>query len=101
MPVDAETDKIIIVNKELFDLVNHAGWKHARLMIVEKIQELQTVAEYMDTIQTGNATKLLREMKANSRAAEILFDWLRSIEGGANEAIDQLETKDKSYIVRV
>ena len=99
--MDKETGAIIAVNKELHELVGHSGWKHARAMIVEKILELQNVAEYSEIIQTGNATKLLKEMKANARAAEILFDWLRLIEGGAQQAVENKELKGKSWIVNL
>ena len=69
--MDAETKKITEDNNHLRELVGHVGWKVARKIIVDKILELQNVAEYMDIIQTGNATKLLKEMKAQKRAAVI------------------------------
>jgi hypothetical protein len=97
--IDPETEKILSKNNQLFDLVNHPGWKLARQVIIEKILELQNVAEYVDIIQTGNATKLLKEMKANGRAAEILFSALREIEGGAQQAVENKKPKRKSFIV--
>lgn len=96
--MDAETQKVDGHNKRLMDLVHSDGWKEARAMLVGRILELQNVAEYIDIIQTGNATKLLKEMKANKRAAEILFDWLRMIEGDAQTAADDKAPKKKSYI---
>lgn len=87
-------------NRDLFDLVNHAGWKIARKLLTDSILELQSVAEYTDIIQTGNATKLMKEMKANKRVAEMLFDWLRKIEGGAAEMIKkEIPTGKSSFIV--
>lgn len=97
--LDIETKKITDSNSRLLELINHDGWKIARLMLTDKILGLQNVAEYMDTIQTGNATKLLREMKASARAAEILFDWLRQVEGDAQQSIEQKQPKKKSFIV--
>lgn len=94
---DPETQKIHDTNQQLSELVHSSGWRIARGMIVEKIMELQNVAEYIDVIQTGNATKLLKEMKANKRAAEILFDWLRQIEGGAETAATEVP-HGKSYM---
>lgn len=99
--MDSETQKISDHNNELFELVNHSGWKRARTKLVERIVELQNVAEYIDIIQTGNATKLLKEMKANARAAEILFDWLRDIEGGAQTALENKQPKKKSFVVEL
>lgn len=98
MKVDPETDKIVTKNRHLLDMVKGDGWKIARQMFVDKILELQNVAEYMDVIQTGNATKLLREMKAQKRAAEILFDFLRQVEGGAETAEIDGKPKLPSYI---
>jgi len=85
--------------KAMFDLVHSDGWSHARGKIIEKILELQNVAEYIDVIQTGNATKLLKEMKANKRCAEILYGWLAEIEGTAQQAVEE-KPQLKSYIVR-
>lgn len=99
--VDPETQKIIDQNSLLLELTSHHAWKEARKIIVEKIIELQNVAEYIDIIQTGNATKLLKEMKANKRAAEILFDFLRTIEGSADAALDSKKPTDPGYIVRI
>lgn len=99
--MDSETRQVNEKNNHLLDLVNHQGWKEARQILVEKIVELQNVAEYIEIIQTGNATKLLKEMKANARAAEILFDWLRQIEGNAQTAIEMKVPKEKSFVVRL
>ena len=98
---DTETQKVIDRNSKLLELVNHHGWKEARQILVEKIVELQNVAEYIDIIQTGNATKLLKEMKANKRAAEILFDFLRQVEGGAQTAVENTVKPEKNFIVRL
>lgn len=96
-----ETIDVSNINKDLHELVNHAGWRHARKMLTEKVLELQNVSEYTDIIQTGNATRLLKEMKANKRAAEILFDWLRQIEGNASVAVDNKPLNVQSHIVRL
>ena len=87
--LDNETLKINEINNHLRELVNHTGWKIAREKITEKILELQNVSEYVDIIQTGNATKLLKEMKANKRAAEILFNFLSEIEGNAQMIVEK------------
>jgi hypothetical protein len=90
--------KIQSEQKELIAMIGSQGWKIARGRIVERILQLQNVAEYVDIIQTGNATKLLKEMKANKRCAEILYEWLADIEGTAQQAVD--DKKDvKSHIL--
>lgn len=99
--IDAETQKELDKNSALLELTGHHGWKVARKLIEESILNLQNVAEYADTIQTGNATKLLKEMKANIRVAEILFSWLTLIEGGAQTAIENRPLKKSSTIVRL
>lgn len=97
--IDPETQRIIDKNARLHDLISHPSWRDARQIFIEKILALQNVAEFIDIIQTGNATKLLKEMKANGRAAEILFDFLREIEGGAQQAVENKAPKRKSFIV--
>lgn len=98
--IDAETQALSDKNAKLLELVNHHGWKEARKMIVEKVLELQNVAEYADIIQTGNATALLKQMKANKLAAEIIFSWLREVEGGAQTAVENKPLKKKGFIVK-
>lgn len=98
---DPETQKVFDKNATLLELVGHHGWKEARKMIVEKVLELQNVAEYAEVIQTGNATALLRQMKANKLAAEIIFSWLREIEGGAQTAVENKPLKKKGFIVKL
>lgn len=99
--IDPETQKILQENGNILDLINHPGWHIARQRIVEKILSLQTVAEYADIIQTGNATKLLKEMKANARSAEILFDFLRQLEGDAQASVENKPLENKNYIVNL
>lgn len=99
--IDPETQAISDKNSDLLELVNHHGWRRARQILADKIVELQNVSEYVDIIQTGNATALLREMKANKRAAEILFDFLRQIEGGAQSSIENKVKKTPSHIYKV
>lgn len=97
---DPETKAIEERNSHLVDLLASQGWKIVRATLVERILELQNVAEYIDIIQTGNATKLLKEMKANKRAAEILFDVLRRIEGDAEAAAMDKKPKAAGAIWR-
>lgn len=99
--IDPETQKVNDHNGQLLELVNHEGWKEARKMIVEKVLELQNVSEFMDVIQTGNATRLLREMKASARAAEIIFDWLRQVEGDAQTSAESKEPRKKGFMVKL
>lgn len=96
--MDRETQEINDRNKEILELTGHRGWPIVRKILTDKILDLQNVSEFIDIIQTGNATKLLKEMKAAKRAAEILFDFLREIEGNAQTAIDQAPKKTKSYL---
>lgn len=99
--MDPETQKIVNTQNDIRDLVNHVGWKHARLMLTDKILELQNVSEYTDSITLGNATKLMKEMKANKRSAEILFDWLRQVEGEASTSLDNKKMPKEGFIVRL
>lgn len=101
MQIDSETQKISDKNAQLLELTGHPGWKEAEKIIVEKILDLQNVAEYADIIQTGNATALLRQMKANKLAAEILFTWLSEIKGSAQQAVENNTPKRKSFVVEL
>ena len=96
-----ETRSLEEKNRQLMDLVSMPGWRIVREMFSEHILSLQNVSEYIDIIQTGNATKLLKEMKANKRVAEILFDVLRQVDGGAQQAIDEMTMKRPKHIFRL
>lgn len=88
-------------NRQLLELVQHAGWHIARDLINASILNLQTTSEYADVIDSSNATRIMKEMKANKRAAEILFNWLREIEGGADIALSAQIPPKRSVIARM
>lgn len=97
--MDKETQEVFTEQKSLKSLVGHPGWGLARQKFVDKILALQTVGQIADTLEEGNALKFMIEVKGNKKAAEEMFDFLREIEGTAQQA-DEVKIVDSSYIVR-
>lgn len=97
--MDKETQEIYSEQKTLRSLVGHMGWPIARQKFTERILDLQMVGQIADSLEENNALKFMIETKANKRAAEVLFDFLREIEGTASQA-DETAPIVKDYIVR-
>jgi hypothetical protein len=93
--IDKETQKILDDNKELFELTAHSGWKVARARIVTKILDLQNAFNLDDK----DMQMLLIDLRARKIATTLFNDFLREIEGGAQDNIDERIAKTKSYIV--
>lgn len=92
---DKETLQIISEQKTIANLVGHDGWKIARQKFVDKMLDLQNAFNIEDT----DPTKMLIDLQARKMATGILHDFLREIEGTAQQAFEN-KNIDKSYIIR-
>jgi hypothetical protein len=81
--LDKETAKIEAVGTIIKDLVGSSGWAEARKRLFRKVAELQMITNV--EIQNADATALVQIIAANTRAARILLEWLRDIEGSAEQ----------------
>lgn len=92
---DFETKNIIQEQKLLLEVTNHEGWAIVRRVLTEKILALQNAFE----IETATPTTMLRDLQARKKATEILFAFLREIEG-AKEVVNEQKPVN-SYIVNL
>lgn len=94
--MDNETKQILSEQQLLKDLVGHQGWSVARKILADKILELQNAFN----IDDRTATTMLQDLRANKKASQILWSFLKEIEGTAAQSDDNVE-KTKSYIVKL
>jgi len=92
---DPETNKILNDQDKLRELVGHEGWQVARRLMADKILDLQDAFKLEDR----TATVMLQDLRARKKAAMILWDWLKEIEGSATQSIDNKQNKVPSHIV--
>lgn len=94
--MDSETKKVIGEQKGLQSLVSHESWGVARQKLIDKILDLQNAFNILDVDEKS----MFIDLKARKIATEILVEWLREVEGTAQEAV---ENKDliQSAIVRL
>ena len=80
--MDKETSEIRHKADLLFDLTQHEGWGIAREKLIESITDLQNAFN----IETESADKMLINLQARKMSASILYDWLKQIEGTAQQS---------------
>lgn len=93
---DIETKKVETEQAKLFDLVGHEGWKIARRRIESKIMDLQNAFN----IEDADPSKMLIDLNARKIASNLIFEWLRELEGDASQVQEMAPVKDKSYIFK-
>lgn len=94
--MDKETQQVIATQKGLRSLVSHESWGIARAKLVEKIMDLQNAFNIAETDEKN----MFIDLKARKIATSILFEWLREVEGGAQEAVENRDLTE-SAIVRL
>lgn len=94
--IDAETKKLVAQQQEANDLVNHRAWGWARKKLADKIIDLQNAFN----IESSDPTKMLIDLESRKLATQILWDWVRDIEGTASQSFDN-KPMDKSFIVKL
>lgn len=95
--MDPETQKVTLEQDKLRELVGHEGWKIARRVIADKILDLQNAFN----IDSRTATTMLRDLQARKYAANIIWEWLREIEGSATQAADNKPESKSPHIVNL
>lgn len=79
------------------EVVNHEGWAHVRQKLMDKILDLQNAFNIEDT----GTSKMLVDLKARKLATQVLFDFLREIEGTAQQAKESRTRRRPSFIVNM
>lgn len=94
--MDGETKRILGEQQLLSEVLNHQGWGIARRILTDKILSLQNAFE----IESATPSTMLRDLQARKKATEILFSFLRELEGSQEVMTNNQEVK-KSFIVKL
>ncbi len=95
--MDNETNKILSEQDMLRELVGHQGWVVARKILLDKILELQDAFQ----IEDKTATAMLNDLRARKKASRIIYDWLKEIEGTAQQSQDNINLEsNRKHIVK-
>ena len=97
--LDKETQKVESIGNAIKELVGSTGWAEARRRLIRKATELQLIGNI--DIQNATGTDLVSLIAAKTTAARILLEWLRDIEGTAeqHDANKELITQTAEDIV--
>lgn len=91
--MDRETKNILQEQKLILEVTNHQGWKVVRKILEDKILGLQNVFD----IETATPAAMLRDLQARKKATEILFAFLREVEG-ARDVVEEQEVKNTHIV---
>lgn len=95
--MDDETKKVIEEQRPIAKLLETEGWNEARAKLVERIMDLQNAFNVDDS----DANALVIDIKSRKMATNILYDWLREVEGTKEQYnANKLTLKDKPYMIR-
>lgn len=95
--IDKETQQVMDEQKQAEQLVRSDGWGYARAKLVERVLELQNAFN----IEDSDAQMMLIDIRARKLATEILYDWLKEVEGTKEQyESNKLTLNPKPYIIR-
>jgi hypothetical protein len=94
--MDNETKNILSEQQLLAEVTNHQGWKLVRKIFDNQILVLQSIANL--DLDNSTPEKMFRDMQANKKASDIVYDILREIES-ASSVVEDNKPKRASYIV--
>lgn len=94
--MDGETKRILEEQQLLSEVLNHNGWKIARQKFADKILALQNAFD----IETATPTTMLRDLQARKKATEILWSFLRELEGSGEVVTENRDLK-KTHVVNL
>lgn len=94
--MDSETERILIEQKTIKDLTGHQAWPIVRKKFTDKILELQNAFD----IDAKDPQTMFVDLQARKIASTLLFDFLREVEGTADQADENNKLSEKSYVVR-
>lgn len=94
---DKETREILTEQQLLSEILNHQGWPIARKILTDKILALQNAFD----IDVTSPDNMFRDLQARKRTAEILFDFLRELEGSREISLNNEVPKASTHIVNL
>lgn len=79
--LDKETKRIVDRGQALKDLVEGAGWKEARQRLISYVAAIRDIT----SLTSKDEKTLFQEVAGRQIAAEALLNWLKEIEGDAEQ----------------
>jgi hypothetical protein len=91
---DKETQLIVQQGQAIKDLVDSNGWQEVRKRL---IQDVAAIRDITSLTETSDPAKLFQEVAARQIAAEILINWIRGVEGDADQFRNNAELLKERY----
>jgi hypothetical protein len=86
-------------NKELMELTQTEGWKIVKGLLLDKINDLQSI----NNIDYTNADEVFLDIKVRKNVIMILVEWLKDVEGRVEQfAMNDLslDEDDFNHVIR-
>lgn len=97
--LDPETSQVMSDGEKIANLVASDGWGLVRQMLMEEIAQVNSITDIVET----DPQKIIMEVGVRQQLAKILLDWVRKVEGQAeqfkNNGSVLLERKD--FVIRI
>lgn len=98
MKIDKEQKKYLEENRAVYQFVKSKGWKICKGKLMERIDDLQSIMN----VDGKTAEEVLLDVKTRKLIVQELLDWVKSIDGQAEQYegnLDSLDETEDSYIV--
>lgn len=89
--MNEDTKKVLTEGETLRLLIEGDGWALARGKLVNLILDLQNI----NNLDASDPQALIVDLKARKTAADILYGWLRDIEGTAEQHVNNQPARVK------
>lgn len=92
--VDKETQQLIQTGEAIKNLVESSAWQEVRKRL---IRDVSAIRDITSLTQLNNEKMLFQEVAARQIAAEILLNWLKGIEGDAEQFRSNAQMLQDTY----
>src|SRR4051812_10539068 len=83
MKLDSETQQVLLEGDKIIDFVKSEGWQNARRKLYTKLITVDSISSIPDQM---DAAAQLDEMRIRRGAISLVLDWIKEIEGSAQQA---------------
>ena len=91
MKLNKETQEVLSDGDQLSLMIKGTGWAIARKRLIDQVMDLQSIRN----INEAEPEKMMLDIKARNTAVDILIDWLKDIEGSAEQFKNNFGESDK------
>lgn len=91
---DKETQLVVQQGQAIKDLVDSNGWQEVRKRLV---QDVAAIRDITSLTEIADPSRLFQEVAARQIAAEILINWIRGVEGDAEQFRSNAELLKERY----